>query len=352
MAPRIAAGLEAVERSGDWSQFGKTGRDITFRYGAGAPRLSRLPIMKAMAPFIQFQGLATQRMLHTLGAKGMEPKVRLALGLVAVPLAIHAWNTQNDAYKQAELALPEFERGQMHIWMPDGTDPSIPKLDVDGKPVALRFRLWVPDQVAQNLGLGNAAPRLQRVLEGRDTPMQFIKQTVQSSGESISSNLVIPSVVQQLATGKTPQGTKLSPQQRVERTVPLARLAGETYRATKNYGLGQGTLKFLGEISGMRPASVEHRGTALYDAQIKDAQKAVRDAKAKVNAYKGVDPDKYQQALHDYVDALKEVKRLAAQYKKEKAAGYNPPPPRKEEIPAVEATKGVASRFMRDMEGK
>lgn len=349
MAPRIAAGLEAVERTGDWSQFGKVGRDITFRYGAGAPRVSKLPILKAMAPFLQFQGLATQRMLHTWGAKGMEPKVRLALGLVAVPLAIHAWNTQNDNYKQAELALPEYERNQMHIWMPDGNDPSKPRLDVDGKPVALRFRLWVPDQVAQNIGLGNAAPRMKRVLEGRDTPMQFLQQSAKMSSESISSNLVIPSIVSTLLTGKTPQGTEAKGFDRVERVIPMARIAGDTYRATKNYGLTQGTLKFLGDITGMRPANVKHRGTGLLDAQVEEAKKAVRDAQAQVNAYKLTDPDKLDQALHDLVSAKKELARLAKQLAKEKAAGYNRPAPRNEPIPSVGATRSVIDRVLKEV---
>lgn len=352
LAPRIAAGLEAVERTGDWSQFGKVGRDITFRYGAGAPRMSRLPIMRAMAPFLQFQGLATQRMLHTWGAKGMEPKMRLAMGLVAVPLAIHAWNTQNDNYKQAELALPEYERNQMHIWMPS-EDPAKPRLDVDGKPVALRFRLWVPDQVAQTLGLGNAAPRMQRVLEGRDTPMQFLTQTLKMSGESISGNLVIPQIIQQALGEKSPMGqTPKSPSEKVERVFPLARLAGETYRATKNYGLGEGTLKFIGNITGMRPATVMHVGTGLWDAQVKEAQRAVKDAGIRRRMYALTDPDKFESATKDYIKAKLELKRLSEVLKKEKAAGYNPPPPSKEPVPAYELSKTIAKRITDERSGQ
>jgi hypothetical protein len=323
LSPRIAAGLEAVQRTGDWSQFGRVGRDVTFRYGAGAPRNAQQPILKMMAPFLQFQGLATQRMLQTWGAGGAQGKARLALGLTAVPLAINAWNTQNDAYKQAELSLPSYERNQMHIWMP-GSDPAKPRLDVTGRPVSLRFRLWVPDQVAQSVGLGNAAPRALRVFQGRDTPMQFAKESAQQAGDQLSSNLVIPQAIQQLV-GSSPGMPDKSPAQRVERLVPLARTAAETIGAAKNYGMSEATWKFLQGMTGLRPSGVRTKGGRLLDAQFMEARSNLMKAKAAVMANRTGDPDKLRDATKQMTDAVAEIKRLREVMKNEKAAGYSPP---------------------------
>lgn len=353
LSPRIAAGLEAVERTGDWSQFGKVGREITFRYGAGGPRLTKLPLVKAMAPFLMYQGLATQRFLHTLGAKGLEPKARLAIGLIAIPWAINKWNNQNDNYRQAELSLPDYERNQMHIWMPDFIDPSKPKLAVDGSPVCLRFRLNMPDQVAAFIGLGNLAPRAERVFTGRDTPMQFAKESIKMAGESISGTLVYPQIVQQLMgansiTGKPIEGVS----GRVERVAPLARLGATTYRTYKNYGLSEATLKFISEITGMRAANTMHRGTGLYDAQFMEARRAHEDAKARLERYKKTDPDKAEQALRDVYTTADELNRLAAVIQKEREQGYTPPNPRNEPIKSVEVNKRRLPELVKEIENE
>lgn len=327
MAPRIAAGLEAVERTGDWSQFGKVGRDITFRYGAGAPALSRFPIARAMAPFMQFQGLATQRMLAMADAKGMAPKARLALGLIAVPMAIHSWNTQNDEYKAAEASLPEYERNQMHAFMPDPNNPAKVKRDVSGAPVALRFRLSVPDQVAAFIGLGNAAPRLERVFSGRDTPMQFAQQSVDQSAENVSSMLVIPSLIKQVVTRKTEYGKDLSAMDLVNRVMPVTRLATDTYQAAADAGPGVAAETLLGDLTGTRQARSVHADTAMLDAQLKAAQKALSDAhKEKRIAAKNGPPSKLKAALKKVDEAADEVRRVAAIRKKENAPKQERPP--------------------------
>ena len=327
MAPRIAAGLEEVERTGDWSQFGKVGRDITFRYGAGAPALSRFPIARAMAPFMQFQGLATQRMLAMAGAKGMAPKARLALGLVAVPMAIHSWNTQNDEYKAAEGSLPDYERNQMHVFMPDPNNPAKVRRDVTGAPVALRMRLWVPDQVAGFVGLGNAAPRVSRVLSGRDTPMQFLKETKEQAAENVSSMLVIPSMVKQMVTMKTEQGKELGPVDVLNRVVPATRLVSETYQSAQDAGPEVAAETLLGNLTGSRAARSVHADTTMLDAQLKAAQKRMSDAlKAKGIAAKNGPPSKLKQALKEVDAAADELRRIAAQRKKEKAPKQEKPP--------------------------
>ncbi len=345
LAPRIAAGLEAVERTGDWSQFGKMGRDITFRYGAGAPRMSQIPILRAMAPFTQFQGLSTQRMLHTWGAKGMDGKARILAGVIAFQLSIHAWNTQNDAYKQAENSLPEYERNQLHAWMP-GPDPGKPRLDIEGKPVAVRAKFLLPEAVASMFGLGNMAPRLARVAQGRDTPMQFVDQTVSGAAETIGGSLVIPHIIRQMtATDENKNKKPLG--ERIEKSIPLARTIGETVRATQNYGLGEGTIKFLQGMTGMRPATVMNRGTALMDAQFMAARAEVKQAVAAVFSLGGNgDPSKLKAALKRRDRAIAELERLSAQQEKEEKAGYNPPEA-PEELPE---SSGIDDEILRQYE--
>lgn len=337
MAPRIASGLEAVERTGDWSQFGKVGRDITFRYGAGAPAASRFPIARAMAPFMQFQGLATQRMLAMAGAKGMAPKARLALGVVAVPMAIHAWNTQNDDYKNAELSLLDFERNQMHVFMPDPANPAKVKRAIDGSPVALRMRLWVPDQVAGFVGFGNFAPRASRVLEGRDTPMQFAKDSIKQGTENVSSMLVVPSLVREVVSGRTSTGKELTLTERLERPLPAIRAAHDVVQTGINYGVGEASAKFMQEITGMKPAISAHAGTTLLDAQLKEAQRKLAVARREKAIYaKNGPPHKLKASLKKIDAAAEELRRIAKMRKK-----LNPP---KGEKPSQEGVQSVREK--------
>ena len=315
--------------------------------------MTRLPMAKALAPFLMWQGLATQRILHTMGASGMEPKVRLALGTVLVPWAINGWNNQNNYYKQAELSLPEYERNQMHIWLPDFIDPSKPKIDVDGKPVALRLRLWLPDQVAALIGLGNLVPRAERVMSGRDTPMQFAQQSAKMAGDSISGMLVYPQIIQQMLgssnlSGNKPQGIS----DRVERVAPLARLGAVTYRTTKNYGLSEGSLKFIEELAGLRTANAMHKGPYILDAQFEDAKKALADAKIRLMIAKRTDPDKAEQALKDVYTAADELRRVANQIKKEQAQGYTPPPPREKTTKAIEVNRQRLPQVLKEIKNE
>lgn len=326
-SPRIAAGLEAVERTGDWSQFGRVGRDVTFRYGAGAPRASQFPALRLISPFLQFQGLATARILDMAASKNLGTKGRLALSLIAVPLSFHMWNQQNDEYVQVENALPEYERNQLHIIVPDPLNPAKVRKGVDGQPVILRFRYWVPEQVASTIGLGNLPARVDRVLKGRDTPMQFMEQTGSSAAESISNQLVIPALVSEALTGKNQQGRPMTGLDRLLRTVPGTRIVANAAESNENYGPEEAAKVAAYEAAGLRFARPRHVDAKLLDAQLQDAIREMKEAKA---AFVGAARNKTGTDTIEARDVLEkkiqEVKRLKKQIKSEKDAGYNPPP--------------------------
>ena len=326
-SPRIAAGLEAVERTGDWSQFGKVGRDVTFRYGAGAPRVSQFPAIRMISPFLQFQGLATARIMDMAGAKSMGTKARLMLGVAAVPLSFYMWNQQNDAYKQVENALPDYERNQLHIIVPDPLDPAKVKLDVEGQPVVLRFRYWVPEQVMSFFGLGNLAERGARVFSGRDTPIQFAQQTAQQAGESVGNMLVLPTLLNEYFTGKSRDGMPMKGADWIERGVPGARIVTKSIDKGLNYGPMEAVKTAAYEAAGLRFARVRAVDAQLLDSQMQDAVRGLREAKMNLtSAARNRGGTVFKRALADYKQAVLEVKRVKAQQEKEKAAGYNPPP--------------------------
>ena len=325
-SPRIAAGLEAVERTGDWAQFGKVGRDVTFRYGAGAPRVSQFPAIRMISPFLQFQGLATARILDMANAQSMGTKARLALALAAVPTSFLMWNTQNDEYKQAENALPDYERNQLHIIVPDIINPAKIRRDVEGQPVVLRFRYWVPEQVMSLIGLGNLPEKVARVAQGRDTPMQFIQSPAKEIGRSISSMLTLPSLINQYATGQAQSGMPMEGMDWLERGAPAARIATKGIERGMNYGPLEGIKTAAYEAAGLRFATPRHVDAQLLDAQLQESIRQMREAKGKlVSSGRNKSGTEFKEALKSYKSHVTEVQRLMAQIKKEKAAGYSPP---------------------------
>lgn len=325
-SPRIAAGLEAVERTGDWSQFGKVGRDITFRYGAGSPRVAQFPAIRMISPFLQFQGLATARILDMAGSKSMSTKARVALATISVPLSFYMWNSQNDEYKQVELALPEYERNQLHIIVPDPLDPAKVRRDIEGQPVVLRFRYWVPEQVMAMAGLGNLPERVHRVVTGRDTPIQFSKQTVGQAGENVSSMLVLPAIIREVMTGKTESGMNVSGLDLVGRVAPATRIGINAARKAEDYGPVEGAKTAFSEAAGLRFAKPRHVDYKLLDAQLQEAIRLMREKKgALVGAAKNKGGHEFKKAHKEFMEAVKDVKRLKDVIKREKASGYAPP---------------------------
>jgi hypothetical protein len=342
VAPRIAAGLDAVDRTGDWSQFGRVGRDITFRYGAGAPRASQYPIVKMLDPFIQYMGLATQRFLSMAGSEKAGPKARILLGLTAVPYAMWKWNSQNDAYKQVEDALAPEERNQLHITMPSQAHPGMPARDADGNPVVLRFRFMVPDQVMQMVGMGNTAERVERVFSGRDTPIKFAKESAQQAQKSIGDMLVLPTMLKEAVTGQSQlTGKPMTPTDWVNRVAPITRIGTHAVERGKNYGVGEGLATAGEEAAGLSFAKPKHRGPALLDADLQKAKQAQQDAKKSAHwAFRNGTPQQVRDAQKALKEASAEVVRIAEQMKTERKAGYKPPKPDKAaNQPRIDANK-------------
>jgi hypothetical protein len=329
VAPRIAAGLEAVERTGDWSQFGRVGRDITFRYGAGAPRAASFPIVKVLDPFIQYMGLATARFLEMAGSKQAGPKARILLGLTAVPAAMWMWNTQNDSYKQIENALAPEERNLPHIILGSLENPGEPQRDVEGNPVVLRFKYFVPEQVTQMIGLANAPERVGRVLSGRDTPVKFVQDTGAQAKKSMGDMLVLPTMLKELATQKSElTGKPLEGVDLLNRAVPGTRIISKALERGAAYGPAEGAKTVLTEASGASFAKPKHKGAALLDADMQKAQMAVNDARRSLRwSMRNGSPAQVSAAKKKLTEAAAEVQRLAKQLKAEKAAGYKPPKP-------------------------
>jgi len=348
VAPRIAAGLEAVERTGDWSQFGRVGRDITFRYGAGAPRAANFPIVKMLDPFIQYMGLATARFLEMAGSKQTGPKARILLGLTAVPAAMWMWNTQNDAYKQIENALDPVERNLPHIILGSWEDPGEPQRDVEGNPVVLRFKYLIPEQVAQMVGMANAPERVGRVLLGRDTPVKFVKDTGAQASKSIGDMLVLPSMLKELATQKSElTGRPMSAMDNLGRILPGSRIITRAIERGQTYGPVEGAKTVLTEASGASFARPKRRGPALIDADLQKARLNVNDAKRSLRwAIRNGSPNQVRDAQRKLAEATTEIKRLSAQLKKEKAEGYKPPKP------ALEANKARLEANRRALRGE
>jgi len=329
VVPRIAAGLEAVERTGDWSQFGKVGRDITFRYGAGAPRAANFPIVKMFDPFIQYMGLATQRFLEMSNAKSLGPKARIAVGLAAVPFAMWKWNTQNDAYKQVEDSLPREERNLPHIVLGSFENPAEPQRDVEGNPVVLRMKYFIPEQVAQMVGLAQVPSRVGRVMEGRDTPIQFMQDTGAQAKKSLGDMLVLPSMVKEVVSGKSSlTGKPMTATDMVNRVLPGSRIVTKAIERTQTYGAAEGAKTAFTEASGASFVHGKHRGPALLDSDVKDAERAVLDAKRSLRwAMRNGTPQQVKSAQDAVRSTQQERARLMKQVRTERSTGYRPPPP-------------------------
>lgn len=337
LTPRIAAGLEAFERTGDPNEFGRVGREITFPYGAGAPRWATFPALRLIAPFIQFHGLAADWILNTLNiTKDTPAKVKMLAGMAAVPTALMLWNGQNQNYQQVEDSLHERERNMPHIIVPDPMDPANVRRDINGNPVVFRFRYWVPEEVAKVVGLANLPSRIKRVVQGKDTPIEFAQQTAEQAGTNLSGLLMTPEIVQELMTGKTAQGQQMNWGQRIGGLSPLARIAMATTQATQDYGVKEGAYQGAEKWLGFSFAPTARKGTELLDAQFRDARTALMQAKSQLKtAVRNGTPTQVQQALDAVKQAQDEIKRLAPAVQKARENEPPAPEPRAERTSAI-----------------
>jgi hypothetical protein len=322
MTPRLAAGMEALERTGSTAEFGRVARQATLPYGAGTPRLATFPALRMISPFMTFIGLGSERVMALQKTKGS--KGRTLAALAALPVLTMMWNTQNPEYEEAENSLKEYERNTTHVWIPQWDDPNKIRRDINGKPVALRIKYWLPEEVLRLVGLGNLASRLMRVSKGRDTPAQFGKSVVRQIGQSIVDLSVMPTVVSEVVSGKTRAGQSLDIAQRLARIAPISRIPIEAYKRSEGYdpktALVEGTKGAVEETMGLRFANVDRRDKTLVDAQLMDARYARDDAKRAVKAARKNGPAAVKKALKEFTRTQKELVRIVAVVKAERAA--------------------------------
>jgi lysozyme len=282
MAPRIAAGLDALKATGSTHEFGRVARASSLEYGAGAPLAAKQPVLRFISPFLQFAGLAMNRVIELTTTPGS--RARGITTVAALPMLIMMWNRRNEAFRKVDDSIPEFERlGSPYIILPSDEDPNVPRVDVTNKPVAWRFRLSVPEQAMQMVGLGNLAPRIGRVVRGQDKPMSFVKETAQSGAEAIAGQMTIPGLMTDVLRGQDRFGNDLSNGQKIQRMMPVMKVFTEGAAATKEFGATAGATRAAEELLGFSAANADRHGRdatqlALYYA-VKDAVGKVRSAK-------------------------------------------------------------------------
>lgn len=278
LVPRIAAGLEALSRTGSLKEFGRVGRSSTLPYGAGSPAMTRYPGLRFLTPFITWVGLASDRVFKLAATKGS--RGRILAGMTAVPTATMMWNYQNDEYQKVENALPEFERNQTHIIVPSLADPSKPHLDRFGKPAVLRFRYWMPEEIARTYGLGNLPSRIRRVVSGRSTPLAEIQRMPQDIASAAASQLGAVGALIALGDTKnkfTGQDEPFS--QKLWTLLPNLRTAHEIYRGAVNAGPEEAVKRGAEELAGASFASVTRKGRTPFDADLAETLRTISDAK-------------------------------------------------------------------------
>lgn len=326
LTPRIAAGLAALEKTGDIKEFGRVARNITLNYGAGAPKLSKVPIMRFMSPFITFQGLATERIFKlatTSGSRG-----RTLAALAAVPTSIYLWNTHNDEYKAVYNSIMSGNKSTLPLILGDGETPL---RDERGNPIVLQAKWFVPEDVMKMVGLGNLPSRVARVASGRDTLGDFATDAVQSGAETVKSSMVIPNLAGELLTGKS----QLTGQpfkgwdDWAMRLAPALRLPFNMAKEAENAritGVHDPLIvaRTVGEAFGAKGVPTDTKVGHSFDADLREAiaekNKAQRDL-ANAAAGKGhVDKVRAARRLKDAINKLRRIVEVIKREKGEREA--------------------------------
>lgn len=317
LAPRIAAGLEAWERTGNIEEFGRVGREITLTYGAGAPLASRMPIIRILSPFIQFIGLASGRVFDLLKTDGS--RNRTLASIMAIPTVTWMWNNQNPEFREVEDALSERMRDQAHIIVPDPTDPSKPRRDTAGRPLVLPFRYSVPEEVMKMAGLGNLASRLNRMARGRQTPQQFGADVAKRAVTNIAETLTLtPGFLTEALTGKTDTGQDIKAMDRITRLLPVSRVPIEAMQDVEQVGGKEAALRAGLKFMGSRPMNVVRRGDVLTDVDLMNAKRKVSEARAKYRrAITNEGPSAVKDAEKAFNEAIANLERVVAATDKE-----------------------------------
>lgn len=325
LAPRIAAGLEALERTGDIKEFGRVARNITLNFGPGSPKLTKVPLFRFTAPFITFSSLATERVFKLATAEGS--RGRIALAAAAVPVSVYMWNTQNKEYEAVNNSVSPEEKSSLRLILPDPKDPEKPMRDVNGKPVVIRLKYFVPEEVARFIGLGNLPNRIARLAQGRDTAKDFMKDVAKGPAQQWGTGLFsIPGMVTEQMTGKNQfTGREMSFQDRLERLFPVLKVPFSFKDAASRHGLedipstlGVGTEAALRQFTGTNSMNTYTVGVGtVMDADLKkalsDFQQSQRDFKnAAVHGSYSDKQDRYKSMLQ----AREKLKKIVEIFRK------------------------------------
>lgn len=311
LAPRIAMGLDALERTGNIKEFGRVARAITLEYGAGAPLTMRVPILRTLGPFMSYPGLAFERIMNLV--KEPSSRARSIAAIAAVPLGVYAWNNQNEFYKKVQDAIPSWERGTLPIIMPNPTDPSQPMLDIEGKPVVLRFRYGITEDAARLVGLHNLLPRLDRIRTGQETPASFAEESASQIGQGLGSMLTMPGLAMDMLSDTDRFGRHRSLGEKLQRVLPQVRIANEAWNATRDHGVAQGAKRLAEETAGLSFSSVQRKGATLLDSRLMDRIHEFREAKgAYISAKVNKGPSDVANAKDRLTQGIAELKRYVA----------------------------------------
>ena len=309
--PKIAAAEEALARTGKLSEYGRIGRNITGDYTKSAA-INRHPVGAALAPVYAFISTVTPRILNMARMKGS--KGRTLAAIAAVPVAIDMWNNHDPEFAKVEDSLHEWERNQLHFI--EAGEDGRPKIDETGKPVVKRIQYFVPEQVANQFGLGNAAGRLRRVVQGKDTASEAVGSVGKQFLRSNIGQLLPARVVMELGYGRSlTSGKEQEGLDALLGLAPAAKMASEIAKAQGNVGTtGQGGAleRSLEVLTGAGEASVSRKGPGILNATLRDAQ--ADQAKAQQAMKKAFQID-------DFVEAEKQRKKMMAAIERVQRAG-------------------------------
>jgi hypothetical protein len=309
LAPKIAAGEEALARTGSIQEYGRVGRNITLDF-AKAPAATRNPALRFAAPFYAFFGSITPRMAQLATRKGSRNRVLAAMA--AVPTAIMLWNYHDEDYRRVEHSLNSFERDQLH-WIQPGFDGK-PAVDDDGKPIVRRIRYFLPEEVAKIVGLGNMPSRIARVVGRRDTFQDLIESIGTGAAQGIAGQVLPARLVAELSTGRElSTGEDIDPLGSFIGSFPQARVVEKGILNIRDDGPVEGSLKTLEEnVLGFSEASVRRRGKGLFDVDLADAKREVQEHRRKmVKAYGNGETAKGDDEFKLMQEAVKDLRRIA-----------------------------------------
>lgn len=325
LGPRIAYGLAALQATGNVEEFGRVAREITLNYGAGAPKLSKVPLLRFMSPFLSYAALSTKRTLQLATTKGS--RARGIAALTALPLAITAWNNQNEEFRAVLRSTGANDRTNLKLILMDPLHWGRVWRDEKGRPIIIRCKFFLTETAMQLAGLGNLPDRVIRVAEGRDTIGDFAQTTLKSSLAGIAGTLLtVPQSLGEAAIGRSAlTGKQMTWRERAERLMPGIRAPWEAATDIMGGIAEENPFKVLfdagrygmRDVLGLNPVYTYEKGGYIMDSDVIEAAQAFRDAR---NHYKSAaatgDRDDIRQAYSDMMDAADKYKKAAQTMRK------------------------------------